>query len=156
MKLVPPPPRRHTCTKRRVWDKDNEWWGRLALGFIGQDDSLWCGTPFWWWAVWGRCCTASHSLHSGDPGGGQKAGEVRHDQRLNILFSPPGRLAGLLVKVHWESKLFGVLRKLVVAFWLKAAYNKHKKSEQGLRVRLYHSSQSILSSSTAQKKKKKL
>lgn len=36
----------------------------------GQDNSLWCETPFWWWVVWGRCCTTFHSLHSGDPGGG--------------------------------------------------------------------------------------
>lgn len=106
VKSPPNPPQRPTCTKRR--DKDNEWLGRLALGFIGQANSLWCETPFWWWAVWGRCCIASHSLHSGDPEGDRKRW-TRHININNLSLSGTP-LVGLLVRGHRGSRSFGVLR----------------------------------------------
>lgn len=110
------PPQRPTCTKRR--EKDNEWRGRLVLGFIGQANSLWCETPFWWWAVWGRCCKASHSLHSGDPGGGTERGEwdtLREKQDTwskveNNLFLSGKPLVDFLVRGHRGNRSFDVLR----------------------------------------------
>lgn len=54
-------------------------WG-TATSDAAVGDSLWRETPFWWWAVWGRCCTTFRSLHSGDPAERRDKGKVNPEQ----------------------------------------------------------------------------